>query len=239
MKKTILPALSAVLLLITACSKDPINNTHTLIPAKTTAIKKGEPVLFTFLNNPDTVLWKVSPAANAKITATGSIAAIKFASGGNFVVTATSGSAKDSATVQVEDSIYTPPATATTLPFSSGEQIVITASRLDSGSSSGLILYAHTQNTYNCFTNYLISDFALVNNAYTIKFTGVSVPAGCVTGTEKAGAFEYMIPMTDGSHPLTIMLNATPYTGSIVKTGSSYTINWSYTSGVTISPSTL
>lgn len=238
MKRILLPALYSALLLVTACSKDPVNNSHTLIASKTNGIGKGEPVLFTFPNNPDTVLWKVNPA-NAQVVSTGSIASVKFASGGTYVVTATSGNATDSAAVHVEDSVYTPPPSATILPFSSGEQIIITASRLDSGSYSGLILYAHTQNSYTCFTNYLLSDFTQTADAYTIGFTGVSVPGGCVTGIATAGTFEYLIPVTDGTHPLTIMLNGASYTGTVIKTGSSYTINWSYTSGVIISPATL
>jgi hypothetical protein len=45
--------------------------------------------------------------------------------------------------------------------------------------------------------------------------------------------------MADGTNALTITLKGVIYRGSIVKAGNSYTINWSYTSGVTISPSTL
>lgn len=239
MKKIILPVWLVLILVMSACTKDPVNTTTSLTASKTTAIKKGEPVVFTFFNNPGAIQWNVSPALNAQVSATGSVASIRFGNGGTFVVTATSGSTVDSSVVHVDDSIYTPPPAATILPLITNETLIITASKLDSGAYSGLIFYAHTQSSYTCFTNYLVSDFNQANNAYTINFTGVYVPAGCITGTATAGTFEYFIPMADGTHALTITLNGTTYTGSVVKAGSNYTINWSYTSGVAISPSTL
>ncbi|MEO8414943.1 MAG: hypothetical protein ABI472_14845 [Ginsengibacter sp.] len=239
MKKMILPAFAAIILAMSACTKDPVNHTTSLTASKTTGIKKGEPVLFTFTNNPDTIKWKVTPTTNAQIAATGSLASVKFGRGGTFTVIATSGNAVDSSVVHVEDSAYTPPVTSTQLPIVANEKVIITATRLDSAGNSGLIFYAHTQSSYTCFTNYLTSVFALSGGDYSINFTGVSVPPGCTTGTAQAGSFEYLIPMADGTHTLTIMLKGTTYTGSVVKAGSTYTINWSYTSGVTIAPSTL
>ena len=239
MKKLILPSLVAMLVTMAACTKDPVNNSSVLQASKTTAIKKGEPVLFSFSNTQDTIQWNIKPATTAQLNADGSYATIKFGRRGTFTIVATSGTKADSTVVNVEDSVYTPPAGATLLPFSTGEQVIITVSKLDSGASSGLIFYAHTQNGYTCLANYLSSDFNLAGDAYNIDFKGVSVPAGCTAGTARAGAFEYLLPMTDGTHALTIKLNNTTYTGSVVKAGSNYTINWSYTSGVTISPSTL
>lgn len=239
MKQIILPALVAMLVMIASCSKDPVNNSSLLNASKTTAIKKGEAVLFTFTNTQDTIKWSVKPATTFQVTANGSLATIRFGSGGTFTVVATSGTKADSTIVSVDDSVYTPPAAATLLPFNTAEQINIAVSKLDSGASSGLIFYALTHNSYACITNYLSSDFNLAGAAYTIDFKGVFVPAGCTTGTARAGAFAYLLPMTDGTHTLAIKLNNTTYTGSVVKAGSNYTINWSYTSGVAISPSTL
>jgi len=239
MKKMILPALSAILLMTASCSKDPVSNTSPLQVSKTTDIKKGEPVLFSFPKYGDTILWNIKPATTAKVSVTGSIATVKFGQKGTFTVVATSGSVRDSAVVHIDDSVYTPPPAATILPFSTGEQLAITVSKVDSGANSGLIFYALTQNSYTCIANYLVSDFSLANNAYTIDFKGIFVPGNCTAGTAKAGAFRYLLPMANGTNTLTIKLNNTTYTGSIVKAGSNYTINWSYTSGVTISPSTL
>lgn len=239
MKKLILPALAGIVLMMSACSKDPVNNSATLVASKTTAIKKGEPILFTLYNGPDSIIWKVTPSLNTQVTASGSDASIKFGSKGTYTILASSGSKKDSTVIQVEDSVFTPPTTATLLPFSSGERIALTVSKLDSGAHSGLIFYAHTQNSYNCFTNYLSADYGQVGDSCKINFTGVSIPANCTSGKVPADGFEYFIHLSDGTHSLTIKLNNNTYTGSVVKAGSNYTINWSYTSGVTISPSTL
>src|SRR5664279_543028 len=138
MKKMILPAFSAIILVMSACIKDPVNNTTSLTASKTSGIKKGEPVLFTlFTNNPDTIKWKVTPTTNAQIAATGSLASIRFGRGGTFTIIATSGNAVDSSVVHVNDSIYTPPLTSTILPIVANEQVIITASKLDSGAFSG------------------------------------------------------------------------------------------------------
>ena len=99
--------------MMSACTKDPVNNTSNLVASKTTDIKKGEPVLFTYSNTADSIVWKVTPASTAQITASGSYASIKFGSNGTFTVLATSGNKKDSSIVHVEDSIFTPPPTAT------------------------------------------------------------------------------------------------------------------------------
>jgi hypothetical protein len=239
MKRLILPALAGLLLMMSACSKDPVNNSTTLVASKTNDIKKGEPILFTLYNNPDSIVWTITPSVNTQVTASGSVASIKFGRKGTFKILATSGTKKDSTVVNVEDSVFTPPTSATLLPFSAGEKISITASKLDSGASSGLILYAHTKNSYSCFTNYLSADYGQTGDSCKISFTGVAVPANCTSGTAPADGFEYFIPLNDGTHTLTIKLNNNTYTGSVVKAGSNYSINWSYTDGVVILPSTL
>lgn len=242
MKKIIIPVLAAMLFMgTTSCKKENAGSTTraSLTASKTSAIKKGEPVLFTLNNSAgSTVTWHVSPSLSAQVNATGTNASIMFGNGGAYTVTAVSGGLTDSSVVTVSDSVYTPPAPNTTLPFTGDEQISITVYKLDSAAYSGLILFARTANTYTCLGNYLIADLTTGLDAYTINFGGVSVPADCTSGLAKAGTFEYLIPMADGTHTLTISFNGTTYTGSIVKTGSNYDINWSYTSGVTIGPIT-
>ncbi|MEP7232276.1 MAG: hypothetical protein ABI691_18580 [Ginsengibacter sp.] len=238
--KKVIPALTALIMMgLMSCSKDPVVTTS-LTATKTSAIERGEPVVFTFsASTADSVSWRVNPSQNAQIIVSGINASVKFGSSGTYIVSAFSGSTSQASTVTVIDSIYTPPPAATTIPLQSGEQVNITASKLDSGAYSGIIFYAQTANSYTCLSNYLLSTYTTNNNTYAIGFTGVSVPGNCTTGQAKAGTFEYLLPLSDGMHPLTITLNGTTYTGSIIRSGSSYTINWSYTSGVTISPSTL
>ncbi|MEP6948298.1 MAG: hypothetical protein ABI863_03440 [Ginsengibacter sp.] len=239
MKRIIIPALSAILFMsIASCKKENSATATTgasLTASKTSSIKKGESVLFTLNNSAGaSVNWHVSPATSAQVNATGANASVMFASGGTYTITAVSGGSTDSSIVTVSDSVYAPPVPNSTLPFTGNEQINIKVYKLDSAAYSGLILFAQTTNSYTCLSNYLIGDLTTGTNAYTIDFAGVSVPAGCTPGTAKAGTFEYFIPMAEGSNTLTISFNGTTYTGSIVKAGSIYTINWSYTSGVTI-----
>ncbi len=229
-----------------ACKKNDTIGTAGLDATKTSLVKKGEPVLFT-LSQPagSTVNWSVNPSANTQINASGNQASIMFGAKGNYVVTAVAGNVSASRSVSVSDSSYTGGGSggggtpSTTLSFSAGEVIKITASRMDSGSASGLILSALTTNSYTCLSNSLLSTFTSGTNSYGINFTGVSVPAGCTAGTAKAGGFSYLYPVASGTSTLTINFNGTTYSGTIVKTGNSYTINWPYTTGVIISPTSL
>ncbi len=226
-----------------ACKKNDDTVSANLDATKTTFIKRGEPVIFTFSQSATNgVTWSVSPSANTQINASGNKASIMFGAKGSYVVTAVTGNISASRSVSVSDSTYytgggeTPP---TTVPFTTGESIKITASRIDSVSTSGLILSALTANSYPCLSNSLLSTFTTGTNSYGINFTGVSVPGGCTTGTAKAGGFNYLYPVAGGTNILTINFNGTVYSGTIVKTGNSYTINWPYTKGVTISPTSL
>lgn len=227
-----------------ACKKTDVPGNANLEASKTSSIQKSEPVLFTLsqVAAGSSVNWKVSPSANTLISANGNQASIKFAQKGNYTVTAVSGSITASSSITVLDSVYTGgqnQTPATILPFSAGEVIKITASRIDSGSTSGLLFSVITTNSYTCLSNSLKSSFTSGANNYGINFTGVSVPGGCTTGTAKAGSFIDLYPIASGTNTLTINFKGTNYTGTIVKTGNNYTINWAYTTGVTIIPNSL
>ena len=230
-----------------ACKKnDATTTTSNLDASKTSSIKKGEPVSFTLSQVPTgtVVNWSVSPSTNTQINASGNKASILFGLKGNYTVRAVSGSATATTNVSVSDSVYIPggsggPSAPSTLPFSSGETINITASRIDSGSTSGLILSALTSNSYTCLENSLLSTYSSNGNSLSIAYTGVSVPAGCTTGTAKATAFSYFYPIESGTNTLSINFNGSTYSGTIVKTGNNYTINWNYKTGVIISPTSL
>ncbi len=232
-----------------ACKKDSQVNIPGLDASKTNAIKKGEPVLFTLdqASAGSTVNWTVSPSANTQIKSSGNQASILFGVKGNYVVTAVAGNVSASTPVSVSDSVYNGGGSGggggetqpTTLNFSAGEKINIQVSRIDSGATSGLIFSTITSNEYTCLTNSLISTFTAGTNSFDISFDGVSVPANCTTGTAKASAFAFYYPVSEGTSSLTIHFNGTNYTGTIVKTGNSYQINWSYATGVVISPASL
>jgi hypothetical protein len=229
-----------------ACKKNPVVINESLNATKTDLIKKGEPVLFTFSKAAGDVKWNVSPSANTQINASGNNASIMFGVKGNYLITAVSGNVTESASVSVSDSIYTVPvgggnggSRPTIVPFLDGETLKINVSKVDSGSFSGLILSVLTTNSYPCLSNSLLSTFTFGTNSYEINFTAVSVPGNCTTGTTKAAGFIDIYPISAGTSTLTINFNNKTYSGTIVKTGSNYVINWAYTSGVTISPTSL
>jgi uncharacterized repeat protein (TIGR01451 family) len=252
MKKAMIP----VLILFTvagfiACQKEISNSTPatptTLAAAKTSSIDKGEPVLFTMNNTSGTVAWSVSPALNIKVNTNGNKATILFGQSGTYTVKAVNGSEADTISVRVTDSVYRGGGIVYDTIALTGDHIQLTPVAIDYGDtaanpkdSSGLVITAATTNTYNCLNHRLLSHFAVQPNGtdYSLSIYGVGVPtdSSCISGQSKASDFYSLYPIADGTHALQVILNGTTYTGSFVKSGSSYTFTWPYTSGVTLSP---
>lgn len=225
---------------ITACKRD---NTATspveLDASKTADIKKGEPVVFT-VNNPagNSVNWTVTPGdnANVQINSSGARASVLFGIAGRFTVQATTANGSASTTVTIKDSVYTGGGGGVTyslVPLT-GDQIQLTPTRIDSGNFSGIVLSASTTKNYDCLNHYLLSQFSVSGNDYSINFQGVNVPDGnnCTSGQARASGYIYLYPISDGSHAINVAMNGTTYSGSLVKNGSGYTITWPYSSGV-------
>jgi hypothetical protein len=148
--------------------------------------------------------------------------------------TATHSNGKDTATMPIGTDTAT-----VMMPFSNGDQIVITASKLDSGASSSLVFVAETKNSYVCTSNTLSFQFSSdAASYYNVDYTGVSKPSDCTTGTSQASS-TVSFEQTAGTRALNITFNGKTYSGTITKTGDKFTINWNYTSGVTISPTNL
>lgn len=231
-----------------ACKKDQsvdINNTGTSLDAsKTSAIKKGEPVVFTFpgASANDTIHWSVTPSANVQINISGNKASVLFGLAGKYAVAAHSGGITASMDVSVNDTAYTggQGVTYSTVALT-GDEIMLTPSRIDSGSYSGLIIYASTKNNYNCLNNFLSSSLSANGADYTIDYAGVSIPdaANCTSGQIKSVGTSFIYPIEDGTHAFKVKLNGTVYTGSFTKNGKNYTFNWGYASGITIAPTTI
>ena len=244
MKKVTIPFLLLLAVIsFVACKKDSASNTTTpsLTASKNAAIKRGEPIIFTLANTSagSVTNWSVAPSANVQINKTNNYASILFGKAGTYAITASSGSITASTTVTVGDSTYTGGGgiTYTKVPLT-GDQIKLTPSRIDSGSTYGLLISAITTNSYNCLNNFLPSDLAITGVDYAINFTGVDTPdaANCTTGQTQSSGMSYMYPVADGNHVFKVVLNGTTYTGSFIKSGATYTFTWPYTSGVTISP---
>lgn len=245
--KNFLVLLSLSTLLFVSCDKAKDSSSpEPLIASVSGVVHISQPVTFTIpsVAANSTVNWSVTPNT-ATITPNGNTASVSFAAAGSYKVMGSSGSTSASSNVTVDSVNYLPMNGSTTASFSTGEQLNISVSRADSSASaSGLIFTMKTASSYSCLNSVLA--FTAANGAggaatYTINVTGVSVPmAGCTAGSSKAvGTATTRIPLPAGTTTLTVVFNGTTYTGSIVKTGNSYAITWSYTSGVTLSPTTL
>jgi hypothetical protein len=120
-----------------------------------------------------------------------------------------------------------------------GDQIYIMPAIIDTAGYSGLILYSITQHNYVCYNHSLNTLVTGIGGSYTLTYTGVYVPANCQGGMAPAQSSRVLLPIQDGTHAFSVVLNNVTYTGSFTKTGGHYAFTWPYTSGVIISPLTL
>jgi hypothetical protein len=138
-------------------------------------------------------------------------------------------------TIPRRDSIYT----------LHNDQILINPVKIDSAGFSGLLIKSSTQLSYPCSNNYLLTNLITGGNDttssvyYTFKYAGVQVPFSCFGPPIAAKSTKVLFPVHDGTHVFKVVLNGVTYTGSFTKTGSQYSFNWPYTSGVFISPQTI
>jgi hypothetical protein len=240
--KIFIAAFAALLMGFSSCNKDENEPTLQGINAsKTSDIKKGEPVSFTFSQAPEqsTVQWNVMPGADVQITASGNDASILFSNAGSYKVSAYYGEIKGSVDVIVEDSVYNPGGgdNPTYEPLT-GDQIFITVSRVDSMGISGLDFRYITEKNYNCLNHTLLFDNIFNLPDLKVVFNSVFIPDEefCETGEGPATGGTSWYPVEDGSHGFEVVLDGVTYTGSFVKSGLTYTFTWPYTSGVTITP---
>jgi len=243
MKTKILIAAFAVLLLgFTSCNKDENEPTLQGVNAsKTSEIKKGEPVNFTFSQAPETspVQWSVLPDDDSQVIASGNTASVLFSNAGSYTVNAIYGALNGSVNVIVEDSVYNPGGgdTPTYEPLT-GDQIYITVARYDSMGISGLDFRYITEKKYNCLNHNLLIDNIFTGQDLKVDFKSVFIPSEefCTPGEDFASGGTAWYPVEEGSHGFEVVLDGVTYTGSFVKSGSIYTFTWPYNSGVTLTP---
>jgi hypothetical protein len=243
MKKNILiMAVSILLIGFVSCKKDQNEPSQVSLDAsKSTKIKKGEPVSFKFTQAPDgsAVTWSVTPFTDVKINSIGNAASILFSTAGSYSVKASYGTLKGSVEVSVQDSIYNPGTgdPSTNVPLT-GDQIHITVSKVDSMGLNGLNFRFITAKKYECLNHTLMFDNIFSGQDLKIDFKSVFIPsdAFCSAGEDYASSGTAWYPIASGSHLFTVVLDGKTYTGSFVKTGSTYTFTWTYTAGVTLTP---
>jgi len=140
-----------------------------------------------------------------------------------------------------KDTVAKPPVQYSTVPLT-GDQITLVPHFYKSPTADSSYLYfvAQTKNFY-CGISLLHTSYSLTIGNYSIGFLDVVQPSPCVIGdgpiaatisftTNPAG------PMPVGTFPLSVTLNGTTYTGSITATATTISFNWTYTSGVLITP---
>lgn len=266
MKKILIPfLLFAGIVGYMSCQKEHSSDPNSVKSAKTEDIKKGEPVQFSVNNlTGEAAKWSVSPSTNVRLTSDGNNATVYFGKAGTYSVIALTGALTSRVMVTVCDSSYNDstchhcdsiprdsiprdsiPRDSTHYGHDSlyslfGDQLHLTPSRVDTGSRSGLAIAAVTENTYPCLNNTLITYVTnSIDSGYVVHYTNVWVPWNCSGGQIQARSTRVIFPIQDGNHLITVVKGNIAYTGSFTKTGTQYSFNWPYNSGVTISPKTI
>jgi hypothetical protein len=240
--RILIVAITTLLLGFISCNKNANEPTQSsVVASKTSKILKGEPVNFKFsqANERDSVQWSVVPYNNVKVNASGNTASILFDSAGSYIVNASYGQLNGSTNVSVQDSIYKPGVNG--LPNYApltGDQIFISVLKNDSMGINGLAFHCITEKKYKCLNNNLLFDTNFSGQDLQVVFNSVYIPSSsfCATGEDYASCWTSWYPIAEGSHGFVVILDGKTYTGSFVKSGSTYTFTWPYTKGVTITP---
>jgi len=238
-------AITLAVFVISACNKygDLAGQSGKLVASSYKVdINQPDTLLLSGAKTTDTVHWSVTPTGFDSIITRNNVAKIFFKKAGAYQVQALDPSmAPASASITVTDSVYKPTITYNYPPLT-GDQITLVPHFYNNpvADSTYLSFVAQTKNYY-CGTSKLVVADSLINNSYGIRFLYVSQPSPCVIGQSPIAAvinFTQNQPgvLPIGTFPLSVTLNGTTYTGSIVATSTTITFNWNYTSGVLISP---
>ena len=258
--KTKMNALIVAAIVILTAGSCKKNNSSTTKPGFTlskSSIKIGEPLIAT-ANGGAYVKWSVKSTSSVWISRPGNKSAIIFSASGSYNVNAayyvdsisTSPYDSSSLPVMVTSGVYSD--SSGSAPGCSGliqdsikvnEQINITPVNY---SDTGLVLVAHTQNTYG---NYypLLNYSGSFDSATGYKFIVTNVsdyPCGKATDPYlPATAIFYFgnmsAPLKAGTYNIEFSMNGTQYNGTLTVSSTSCTFNWSYSSGIIIAPSTI
>ena len=212
---------------------------------------KGQAVLFSLpADAPSNVNWSVTPGTAVQVTAGTGGAQILFGQAGYYYIRAAYvlngvDSVADTAHITVSDSVYVPPIITGVDTISiDGAQLAITP-QVNNDTTQVLSLFVQTVNTYECFPTMIYSTSSAPGWTGGISADFTAVVQGSTTPCSYSNpADAYLFPNSqslpaDGTYPLTIQVGTTVYTGSITVTDTTYVFNWTYTSGVTISPTTV
>lgn len=211
-------------------------------------VKQGQPLVATLPSgtSASNVQWFVSPSSAVHITSGNGQALVLFAHAGNYLITArypgSDSVSTDSSTapITVSDSVYAPPPTPASDTFSlAGDQVILTPI---ADSASNLVFFAQSGKAYPCFSSFLFAVSSGPQTGISINLSqAVSTGIGnCNGSTSPVSSYLFLInpqnPFPNGTYPLAVTLNGTVYQGSLTITGTDYTFDWNYNSGVIIQP---
>ena len=262
MKKTIVNLISASLLTViifgSSCKKSDDNQSKPVVTLSKLTVKIGEPLIAT-TNSNVVIRWSVKGSpGNTWISSSKNKSVIIFSVPGTYTVTAhyfmdsTASSSYDSSasSVIVTDSIYNGSSAAHCLsieliPLNADEHITLTPV---SYTDSGLVLIAHTQDTYGAYYPMLAyTHTSDITTGYGFSFSNIlTYPCNPYNALDIALPGTAIISFGGANHQLQngtsdviFNLNGTTYKGTLTVTSASCTFSWNYTSGVTISPLTI
>jgi hypothetical protein len=237
--------LLAAFFIISGCSKiaNPANNGKIVASKTELKINEHDSLVFVGATSTDTTSWSVTPTGFNYVTGKKNAALIAFTKAGSYTVTAThNGLLPASIVIKVgTDSVSNPSDTTTFVPLT-GDQITLQAGYYKSAKSdsAGITFSARTKNNY-CSNGILRFNASVdANNNYAINLLNIQEPKICRGTTDHPIASNGVIltrgSLQNGTYPIKATLNGIDYTGHIIVTTSTITFDWSYTSGVLITP---
>ncbi|NHA03167.1 hypothetical protein G7092_05150 [Mucilaginibacter sp. HC2] len=137
------------------------------------------------------------------------------------------------------------PADTVALVPLTGDQITLAPGFSPSavGDSVSISFNAHTTNLYCAQGTLQYQAIIDYNKNFSIDFFNVREPGVCPVGAKipmvASPVLIRHVNLANGNYPLKVILNNTTYTGSITVSSANITFNWTYTSGVVISPKIL
>ena len=240
-----------LLFAINGCKKAGVTGIQ--LVASSATVKTGQPDSLELVgaSATDSVKWAVSPTAGLNgISYKGNHAVVNFNQAGTYTVTATlNNTTPYSTTISVTQAPAPPVDTTRTTSVHyplTGDQITLTSHYSKSPNSDSAYVYFSAQTTrfYYCLNSYLTYNTSLTGG-FTLNIVDMIKPstASCQVGSTRLTIG--VIPLRqsvqnsylpNGTFPLTVTLNGVTYNGSVTVTATDINFNWSYTSGVTITP---
>jgi hypothetical protein len=227
---------------IPACNKfgDTLGQNGQLVASKY-KVKINEPdsLVLVGAKSTDSLKWSVIPSGYDSLTSKKNTAVVVFKKGGSYQVQVTENGIVLSKSITVSDSIYHPAPHYITTPLT-GDQITLVPHYTHSADSTYLYFVAQTKNHYCATSNIVVAD-SLISGIYGINLIDVVQPSTCVIGQgsiAKVINFKQNLPvqLQTGTFPLSVTLNGTTYTGSVIVSVTTITFNWNYSAGVLIAP---